>query len=143
VLGWAVGKVPDEWIYDETVNGSILKALQAAAKISRRGVCDQLVANPIKASWEDATKELLSQYRELIAANLPIRQARATVLDKIEGLFRAVLVLGVSLMVLFLSLRRTYRRAIQVWARLNGLWFIADVLDVLPDTPDTEGTEGT
>ena len=46
----AVGKVPDEWIYDETVDGSILHSLRTAAKVSSNGVCDMLVANPIKAS---------------------------------------------------------------------------------------------
>jgi len=128
-----IGKVPDAWIYNEGVEGSILSSLRAAASPAAR---EYLAEHPVKASWEDATKELLGQYRELITANLPNRQVRASWLGKLDSLLRALAALMISLAVLYLSLRRSYRRAIQVWARLQGLWFVADMLSLLPDVPD-------
>jgi len=79
---------------------------------------------------------LLGQYQELITANLPNRQVRASWLGKLDSLLRALAALMISVAVLYLSLRRSYRRAIQVWARLQGLWFVADMLSLLPDVPD-------
>ena len=38
-----------------------------------------MASNPVKASWADATNELLSQYEAAIEGNLPYRQELATI----------------------------------------------------------------
>jgi glycosyltransferase involved in cell wall biosynthesis len=88
-----VGKVPPEWIYDEAVDGSLLKALRVGGHSSAKAY---LEANPIKqktpVSWEDAAHELMRQYEEAIEANLPRRQALAGYVSAADHLMRAALV---------------------------------------------------
>lgn len=50
-----------------------------------------LAAHPVKASWQDATHELLAQYEEAIEANLPARQALASYISILDQLMRAAL----------------------------------------------------
>ena len=55
-------------MYDEGTKGALLASLrQAGARTSKA----YLRQHPIKASWQDATQELLQQYEEVIEANLP------------------------------------------------------------------------
>ena len=46
----------------------------------------------VKASWEDATRELLAQYEETIEANLPARETLASFIGNLDSLLRAGLV---------------------------------------------------
>lgn len=82
-----VGRVPDEWIYDEGDTGSITAALRSASAPAGK---KRLQTHPIKASWQDCTQELLGQYREMIAHNLNHRQALATVIRALDHFLRAV-----------------------------------------------------
>ena len=60
-------------MYDEGAKGGLLSSLRhATARTSKQYLRD----HPIKASWKDATYELLEQYEEVINANLPKRQVR-------------------------------------------------------------------
>ena len=88
-----IGRVPDAWIYDEGKPSSLLAALQAAGSSAAKA---QLKANPIKASWQDATAELLQQYEEAIEANLPRRHALASLTSIVDQLVRAALVAFLS-----------------------------------------------
>ena len=49
-----------------------------------------------KVSWQHATAELLSQYKEIIQGNLVKRQMRATFLGAMDSLMRALIVAFVS-----------------------------------------------
>ena len=83
-----IGRVPDKWIYDEKDVDGFLAALQdAASSASKQRLLDQ----PIKASWRDATDELLAQYKGIIKENLPNRQTRGTIVAAIDSLMRAIL----------------------------------------------------
>ena len=68
-----VERIPKEWIYDEATPGGLLASLRIAGA---REAKVYLTKNPIKASWQDATHELLQQYEAAIEANLPKRQVR-------------------------------------------------------------------
>jgi glycosyltransferase involved in cell wall biosynthesis len=82
-------RIPNEWIYDEGTKGSLLASLRhAGARTSKA----YLVKNPVKASWEDATRELLAQYEETIEANLPARETLASFIGNLDSLMRAGLV---------------------------------------------------
>jgi len=84
-----IGKIPDAWIYDDGKKGALLASLRAgSAKASK----ERLTKHPIKASWKDATTELLEQYEETIEANLPKRQALAGVIGNLDSLLRAIIV---------------------------------------------------
>jgi len=88
-----IGRIPDEWIYDEAAKGGLLASLRhAGAKASKA----QLVEHPIKGSWQDATVELLQQYEATIEANLPARQTLASVIGNVDSLMRAALVTVVA-----------------------------------------------
>ena len=62
-------------MYDTAVEGSLVDALRCAG-------CDAgiqyLKDHPIKASWEDATGELMAQYEYAIETNLANRQELAS-----------------------------------------------------------------
>ena len=85
-----IGRIPDAWIYDEgedSVN-SLQRSLRVAgARDARR----YLVEHPIKASWEDATTELLEQYEDAIEANLDRRGALAGLTSALDSLVRVFL----------------------------------------------------
>ena len=66
-----VGRIPDAWIYSDGDAESLLSAMRAAGNAAARA---HLKAHPIKASWADATDELLSQYQTIIKSNLPNRE---------------------------------------------------------------------
>ena len=51
----------------------------------------RLQGEPVKASWRDATNELVRQYKEIINSNLPNRQVRATIMGALDSLLRAIL----------------------------------------------------
>lgn len=87
--------VPKEWIYthksvDPTT--SVDSLLAAIASAGMPAAKEQLRANPVKASWADATKDLLTQYEECINANLPYRQELASYTSVFNQLARVALV---------------------------------------------------
>jgi len=88
-----VDKVPTGWMYDTQVKGALTEALRCAG-------CDAatkyLQENPIKASWHDATTELLSQYEDAIDENLPHRQELASYTRIFNQFGRAALVTGLT-----------------------------------------------
>jgi len=88
-----VDKVPTGWMYDTQVKGALTEALRCAG-------CDaatkHLQENPIKASWHDATTELLSQYEDAIDENLPHRQELASYTRIFNQFGRAALVTGLT-----------------------------------------------
>jgi len=81
-------RVPSEWIYDETVKGALVASIRHAGSREDK---PWLAAHPVKASWQDATHELLAQYEEAIEANLPARQALASYISILDQLMRAAL----------------------------------------------------
>jgi 1,2-diacylglycerol 3-alpha-glucosyltransferase len=93
-----IGRVPDTWIYTEgddldAVTTSLLSSLRSATS---PGAKRHLVDHPIKASWEDATYELLEQYEEAIDRNMPHRQALSTIVSGIDTLIRTALVTALA-----------------------------------------------
>ena len=85
-------RVPAAWFYDETGSAgppSLLKALRAVGSSSAKRYLEQ---HPVKASWQDATYELLDQYEAAIEANLPQRQSLSTVISALDWLLRVSLV---------------------------------------------------
>jgi len=82
-------RVPKEWMYDETVDGSLLASLQVAGRVEAKAY---LSAHPIKGSWRDATVELLEQYKHAIEANLPNRTSLAKFTVALDHLLRAIFV---------------------------------------------------
>jgi len=88
-----VGRIPAEWMYDEGTSGALLSSLRhAGAKTSKA----YLVENPIKASWQDATKELLAQYEEMIEKNMPTRSLQSKIISNLDSLARASLVVFIA-----------------------------------------------
>jgi len=81
-------RVPPEWIYDETSKGALVASIRHAGSTDAK---PWLAAHPVKASWQDATHELLAQYEEAIEANLPARQALASYISILDQLMRAAL----------------------------------------------------
>jgi len=81
-----IGRIPDAWMYSDSAGPSALveSLRNAGAKEAKR----YLAANPIKASWEDATEELLEQYEQAIENNLARRQALAGVVSALDSLVR-------------------------------------------------------
>ena len=69
--------------------GALLAAMQNAGQRKSKTT---LAKHPIKASWKDATHELLEQYEETIVANLPKRQNLASIISNLDSLLRAALV---------------------------------------------------
>ena len=60
-------------MYDTQAEGGLIEALRCAGS---KSAIQHLKDNPIKASWADATSELLQQYEDAIQVNLPNRQVR-------------------------------------------------------------------
>jgi hypothetical protein len=90
---WCVVRRPAEWMYDEGTSGALLSSLRhAGAKTSKA----YLVENPIKASWQDATKELLAQYEEMIEKNMPTRSLQSKIISNLDSLARASLVVFIA-----------------------------------------------
>ena len=84
----ATWRVPDRWIYDEGNVEGLLHAMRDAASPAAKA---RLQGEPVKASWRDATNELVRQYKEIINSNLPNRQVRATIMGALDSLLRAIL----------------------------------------------------
>ena len=84
----ATWRVPDRWIYDEGNVEGLLHAMRDAASPAAKA---RLQREPVKASWRDATNELVRQYKEIINSNLPNRQVRATIMGALDSLLRAIL----------------------------------------------------
>lgn len=80
------GRVPDGWIYQSGDTDSLLRAMRAA---SAPGAKEELARRPVRASWADATAELLEQYEAAIQANLPMRRELATYAAAFNQLLRA------------------------------------------------------
>ena len=74
---WAE-KLPGDWRYE--AHGEEPKRAVAIAEALACASCEKarvrMASNPVKASWADATNELLSQYEAAIEGNLPYRQER-------------------------------------------------------------------
>ena len=69
--------------------------LAAQVATSRHPAAKQfLKEHPVKASWKDATDELLEQYEEAIEANRPHRQKLSTIVSGIDTLVRTLLVMA-------------------------------------------------
>lgn len=90
------GKIPQAWIYTEgadvdVVATSLLRSLRAATLPAAKQF---LKEHPVKASWKDATDELLEQYEEAIEANRPHRQKLSTIVSGIDTLVRTLLVMA-------------------------------------------------
>jgi len=107
-----VGRVPDTWIYDIRNLDSMLVALKDAAN---RKCKEYLIAHPIKASWRDATNELLEQYKGIITTNLPNRQTRATILGAFDSLMRAILGTLVAYWVVRSYTKRSFKIGLYVF----------------------------
>ena len=77
---WAE-KLPGDWRYE--AHGEEPKRAVAIAEALACASCEKarvrMASNPVKASWADATNELLSQYEAAIEGNLPYRQELATI----------------------------------------------------------------
>ena len=73
-------------------------------------------------SWQDATAELLAQYRRIIQLNLPKRETRRTYLGAFDSLLRAILVACFS----YLVVRSYTKRAFKI-----GFAVIDDLLEFL------------
>jgi len=112
-----IGRVPDKWIYDEQSTDSMIAALKDAAAPTGKAY---LASNPIKASWRDATDELVRQYKETISNNLAHRQTRATILGAFDSLMRALMGLVLAYWVVKAYTKRSFK---------IGLWFVDNVLD--------------
>lgn len=82
-------RLPKEWMYDHGNPTTLLDSLKAAANKSSK---QRLRDEPVKASWSDATTELLEQYDACIDANLPLRMELATIGKVLTNLFRVTLV---------------------------------------------------
>lgn len=63
-------QIPMGWFFDSQSLQSLTDALRCAGRTSAK---QSLMADPIKASWSDATVELLLQYEAAIEKNLPNR----------------------------------------------------------------------
>ena len=73
---------------DERRHAALLAALRmAGSAVAKR----KLAEEPIKASWADATQELLRQYELAIAANLPYRKELYTYIRLLNHMVRATL----------------------------------------------------
>uniref|UniRef100_A0A7S3EWS6 Glycosyl transferase family 1 domain-containing protein n=1 Tax=Haptolina ericina TaxID=156174 RepID=A0A7S3EWS6_9EUKA len=68
-------KIPPQWMYDTQADGALVEALRCAG---RESSAKHMQEHPIKASWADATNELLSQYEYAINNNLQNRQELAS-----------------------------------------------------------------
>lgn len=77
---WAE-KLPGDWRYE--AHSAEPKRAVAIAEALACASCEKarvrMASNPVKASWADATNELLSQYEAAIEGNLPYRQELATI----------------------------------------------------------------
>ena len=77
---WAE-KLPADWRYE--AHSEEPKRAVAIAEALACASCEKarvrMASNPVKASWADATNELLSQYEAAIEGNLPYRQELATI----------------------------------------------------------------
>ena len=93
-------RIPKEWRYmhasavsepgatDERRHAALLAALRmAGSAVAKR----KLAEEPIKASWADATQELLRQYELAIAANLPYRKELYTYIRLLNHMVRGTL----------------------------------------------------
>lgn len=109
-------RLPSEWMYNHGKSASLLDALRAAGDPSAK---QRLRDQPVKASWADATTELLGQYDACISANLPHRMELATIGKVLTNLFRITLVGMVIVWGLSYEWRVVMRTAIHVLQQLS------------------------
>ena len=100
-----------------------IRALQTAGASQAKAY---LQANPIKASWEDATKELLTQYNETIEANLPNRRALSKFTVALDHTLRAIFVAFVC----WCCMKWYTTRALKMSVKA-GRWGVAALDDLL------------
>jgi len=118
---WA-GKVPDAWRYPvdaakgpaAPADGALPVALRAA---SARACKERLLREPIKASWADATDELLTHYDEAITANLPYRKE----LDNFRRGFTQLLRAALLAMLVWWLLKEYAAEFALIASRLAGM----------------------
>ena len=108
-----IGRVPDAWIYDEGKPSSLLAALQAAGSSAAKA---QLKANPIKASWQDATAGFSSSTRRR-SSQPPRRHALASLTSIVDQLVRAALVAFLSWWLLRAYTTGASRSLCRLWTR--------------------------
>ena len=72
-------KLPGDWRYEAHGRPKRAVAIAEALACELREARVRMASNPVKASWADATNELLSQYEAAIEGNLPYRQELATI----------------------------------------------------------------
>lgn len=82
-------RLPSAWMYDHGISAALLDSLRSAGDPSAK---QRLRDQPVKASWSDATTELLEQYDACISDNLPHRMELATIGKVLTNLFRVTLV---------------------------------------------------
>jgi len=82
-------RLPAEWMYNHGEAAGLLSSLAAAVT---PGSKQRLREEPVKASWRDATTELIAQYEKAIEANLPHRMELATIGAVVTNLMRVALV---------------------------------------------------
>jgi len=103
-----LGKLPKTWFFDATTEGSLDKALVAAADKKSKDFLEQ---NPVKASWADATDRLLEQYENMIQLNAPVKKRHITFVNFMALAFR-LLVVSLALFVSYYEIkyvRKTWR----------------------------------
>ncbi|KAL1520077.1 hypothetical protein AB1Y20_023552 [Prymnesium parvum] len=81
-------RIPSEWFFDSQSLPSLAGALRCAGCATSK---QSLMASPIKASWADATAELVQQYEAAIQTNLPNRVELASYTRVFNQFLRAAL----------------------------------------------------
>lgn len=85
---WA-HRVPPSWFYEHGDVDGLIRAMVAAGSLPAK---EKLRKAPIKASWADATVELVAQYEQMVKDNLPYRRELATYTTAFNHFVRAMLV---------------------------------------------------
>lgn len=87
-------RIPGEWFYDAGESSeSLLTALRSAGCAAAK---QRLVEQPIKASWADATAELVAQYEAAIEKNLPNRVQLASSTSVFNQFLKALFVTAIT-----------------------------------------------
>lgn len=100
-------QIPSEWFYDSQNLQSLIDALRCAGCADAKKL---LMANPIKASWADATNELVQQYEEAIEKNLPNRVELASYTRVFNQFLKAALFTALTFWLL-----RGYTHKVSSW----------------------------
>ncbi len=82
-------RLPSSWLYSTKKPGELAKSISAASRPEAR---EWLVKNPVRASWKDATEELLKQYDVMIAKNMPNKRYHLTWIRFLSFAVRVVII---------------------------------------------------